>query len=1052
MTTQPAWLGGLQWRLLGPYRGGRATAVAGHPTDRMTFYFGGSGGGIWKTDDGGHLWTPIADDYLQTAPVGAIAVAPSAPHILYVGMGENVVVQFHSGGDGVYRSGDSGKTWQHIGLAETHTIGRIRVHPTDPNRVYVAALGRRFGTNPERGVYRTTDGGQTWEQVLFRSDKAGAIDITLDEHNPNILYAAFWEQLIQPWNYTSGGPDSAIYRSLDGGDTWEDISHNVGLPRGLLGKIGIAASPAKPGRLWALIEAEEGGIYRSDDYGASWTWLCAERNFMVRARFSICIVADPQDASTVYVASRKLWKSTDGGRTFGQLNVPYVDQHDFWVDPQDTSRVILGDDGGASVSFDAGRSWSTLLNQPTAEIYRVTTDNHFPYRVYGSQQDNSTLALPHRSERGALAMQESYDIGGGESGYIAVRPDDPNIVYSSDLPGLGITRYDHRNFQLREIGPWGEPGAWDKVELRYRFNWCVPVKLSPHDPNILYSAAQYVFRTTNEGQSWDIISPDLTTADPSKMMITGGPVQFEDALAYAYPSISSVAESPAERGVIWVGTDDGLIQVTRDDGATWTNVTPPDCPAWSTVRMEPSRFAPGKAYAVATNVRMDDFRPHLFKTEDYGATWTPITAGIPDYDFTRIIREDVERPGLLYAGTERGVWCSLDDGASWFALKLNLPAVVVYDLCVKEDDVIIATHGRSMWSLDNISALRTLTPETLKQAVHLFPVQPVTRITREVYKLDSLLSLYTAYVAPNPPNGAIVDYYLRETPAGDVQIELINAAGEVVQQFTSQPPPEAAPRPVGALAYKLAGGSRLRGKIRGEEVLGLKWGALTLPPEPAAQVPTQPGINRFVVPITAPGAEITPGLQGWVTPAALVPGTYTIRLTVGAQVYAAPLVIEKDPRVNTSVAEYQAQYDLLIRIRDRVNDLHRAIARLYRLRTQLEDRARYFASNSELDLRCGALIAALTAIENQLIQPDLNENSGELDGTHFPDRVDGKLQALSYQVARSDNAPTQQAFDLWNVLEAQVSVQEARFERLITSELAMFNALCREQDYPIVRL
>ncbi len=1052
MTTQPAWLGGLQWRLLGPYRGGRATAVAGHPTDRMTFYFGGSGGGVWKTDDGGHLWTPIADDYLQTAPVGAIAVAPSAPHILYVGMGENVVVQFHSGGDGMYRSGDAGKTWQHVGLAETHTIGRIRVHPTDPNRVYVAALGRRFGTNPERGVYRTTDGGQTWEQVLFRSDKAGAIDITLDEHNPDILYAAFWEQLIQPWNYTSGGPDSAIYRSLDGGDTWEDISHNLGLPRELMGKIGIAATPAKPGRVWALIEADEGGIYRSDDYGVSWTWLSDERNFMVRARFSICIVADPQDASTVYVASRKLWKSTDGGRTFGQLNVPYVDQHDFWVDPNDSSRVILGDDGGASVSFDAGRSWSTLLNQPTAEIYRVTTDNHFPYRVYGSQQDNSTLALPHRSERGALAMQEAYDIGGGESGYIAVRPDDPNIVYSSDLPGLGITRYDHRNFQLREIGPWGEPGAWDKLELRYRFNWCVPVKLSPHDPNILYSAAQYVFRTTNEGQSWDIISPDLTTADPSKMMITGGPVQFEDALAYSYPSISSVAESPAERGVIWVGTDDGLIQVTRDDGATWTNVTPPDCPAWSTVRLEPSRFAPGKAYAVATNVRMDDFRPHLFKTEDYGATWTRITDGIPDDDFARIIREDVERPGLLYAGTERGVWCSLDDGASWFALKLNLPAVVVYDLCVKEDDVIIATHGRSMWSLDNISALRTLTAETLDQAVHLFPVQPVTRITREVHKLDSLLSLYTVYVAPNPPNGAIVDYYLRATPADEVQIALINAAGEVLQHFTSTAPDEPKPRPVGALAYKLAGGSRLRGKIRGEEVLGLKWGALTLPDEPGTQVPTQPGINRFTVPITAPGADITPGLQGWVTPAALVPGTYTVRLTVGDQSYESPLVIEKDPRVNTTVPEYQAQYDLLIRIRDRVNDIHRTIARLYRLRHQLEDRARYFTTESELGTRCTALIAALTDIENQLIQPDLNENSGELDGTHFPDRVDGKLQALSYQVARSDNAPTQQAFDLWNVLAAQVTEQEARFESLIADELTAFNALCREQDYPIVRL
>jgi photosystem II stability/assembly factor-like uncharacterized protein len=1052
MTSQPGWLGGMQWRLLGPYRGGRATVVVGHPTDRNTFYFGASGGGLWKTDDGGHLWQPMADDYLKTAPVGAFAVAPSATHIMYAGMGENVVVQFHARGDGVYRTSDAGKTWQHMGLAETHTITKLRVHPSNPNLVYAAALGHRFGTNPERGIYRSKDGGKTWEHVLFRSEKAGAIDLTMDTQNPDILYAAFWEQLIQPWNYTSGGEDSAIYRSTDGGDTWEDISKRSGLPGGVMGKIALSASPAKSGRLWALIEADEGGIYRSDDYGERWTWLCDERNFLVRARFSFALLADPIDPNTVYVPSRKLWKSTDGGRTFGQLNVPYVDQHDLWVDPHDNQRMILGDDGGASVSYDGGRSWSTLVNQPTAEIYRVTTDNHFPYRVYGSQQDNSTLCLPHRSERGGISHFDWYDIGGGESGYIAVRPDDPNIVYSSDLPGLGVTRYDHRNFQLREIGPWGEAGAWDKDDLRYRFNWCVPVKLSPHDPNTLYVAAQVVFRSTNEGESWEIISPDLTRADPATMIPTGGPIQREDALAFEYPSISSVAESPYEQGVIWVGTDDGLIQVTRDNGASWTNVTPRDLPEWSTVRMEVSRFAAGKAYAVATNERMDDFRPHLFKTDDYGSTWTRIVSGIPEPEFARVIREDLERPGLLYAGTDRGVWYSLDDGVSWFALKLNLPAAEVYDLCVKEDDVIIATHGRSMWSLDNISALRTLTANTFQEGVHLFPVQPVTRITREVHRLDSLLALYTPYVAPNPPNGVIVDYYLRETPNADISIELIDGAGEVIQRYTSHTPPDAKPRPVGPLAYKHSGGARLQGRIQGEEELGLKWGALTLPDTSTAQVPKQPGINRFIVPIHAQPAQITSGLLGWVTPAALVPGMYTIRLTVGDQVYESPLRIDKDPRVNTTTDEYQAQYDLLIAIRNRVNDIHRLIGQLRRVRAQLEDRAGYFGDEQpDLRERCEGLVAALTEIENKLIQPGLNENSGELDGTHFPDRVDGKLQALSYQVARSDNAPTRQAVALWEVLEAQVREQEARFQSVIGDDLSAFNALCRQHDYPIVR-
>jgi photosystem II stability/assembly factor-like uncharacterized protein len=1053
--TQPSWLGGMRWRLLGPYRGGRVTTVAGHPTDPMTFYFGASGGGLWKTDNGGHTWNPMADDALQTAAVGAIAISPSHPHILYAGMGESVVVEFHALGDGIYKSTDAGRTWQHMGLAETQTIGSIAIHPSNPDIVYVAALGHRFGSNAERGVYRTTDGGQTWEQVLFRSTKAGAIQVSLDEHDPNILYAAFWEQLMQPWTETSGGEDSAVYRSLDGGDTWEDISHRPGLPNGVMGKIALAVSPVKSGRVWALIEAFEGGIYRSDDYGLTWTWLSNERNLLVRARFSFFLLPDPVDANTLYVASRKLWKSTDGGRTFGQMNTSYVDQHALWVDPKDTRRMIVGNDGGASVSFDAGRSWSTQVNQPTAEIYRIATDNYFPYRVYGSQQDNSTLAVPSRSERTQPSQLEWHDVGGGESGYITVRPDNPNIVYSSDLPGLGVTRYNHANFQIREIGPWGEAGAWEVQNLKYRFNWSVPVELSPHDPNILYIAGNVLFRSTDEGASWEEISPDLTRHDPTKMVPVGGPISREDSLAHQFPAISTVHESPVERGVIWVGTDDGLVQVTRDDGATWTNVTPHDMPEWALLRLHVSRHARGKAYAAAANYRMDDYRPHLFRTDDYGQSWTRISDGIPDGHFSRALYEDIEVAGLLFAATDAGVYCSMDDGGNWFMLKLNLPAVEVYDLTVKEDDLVIATHGRSMWSLDNIAPLRQIARDAglLQQDVRLLPPEPVIRITRQVYGLESLLSIYAPYVSQNAAAGVVIDYYLKAAPEHDITIELVGADGTVYQSVTTAAPPPPTPEPAGPLAYQLRGSARLVHPIANEEELGVRWGALNSLPAPWDEATKHPGLNRVELPLLAAGAQFTPNVLGWVTPPALVPGTYTVRLTMGDIVQEQPVVVQKDPRVETTQAEYEAQHALLVEIRDRVTSIHGTIARLYTLRDQLQERLKLtqqFPAFATLAEPTQSVLDTLTEIENLLIQPGLNIHSGELDGTHFPDKIDGKLQALSYQVARSDNAPTQQAVRLWRMLDEQAQTEFRRFEAVLTRDVPPLNRLYAERAFPLV--
>lgn len=1048
-------LKGLRWRLVGPYRGARVVAVAGHPTEPMTFFFGGVGGGVWRTDDGGFTWHNISDGYFKRSSVGALAVSPSHPEILYAGMGECSIIHGQTHGDGVYRSIDGGRSWEHLGLAATHCIGRIRIHPTDPNIVYVAAFGHRFGTNRERGIFRTVDGGKTWEQVLFRSENAGAIDLAINPRNPRIIYAALWEARAYPWTHVSGGADSSIYKSVDGGETWNELTRNPGLPNGTLGKIGIALSPSRPDRLWALIEhASQGGVYRSDDGGQTWTWMDDNRHFQVRASYFCHIVADPQNPDVVYLPNRKLWKSVDGGRSFAQINTPYVDQHDLWVDPQNTRRMILGNDGGASVSLDGGISWSTLVNQPTAEIYRLAVDQHFPYRIYGSQQDNSTLCLPSRSDRGPISQFDWYDIGGGESGFIAVRADDPNIVYSSDLPGLGVTRYDHRTHQLREIGPWSDPDSWDIQKLRYRFNWSVPVVLSPHDPNILYVAGNVVFRSTNEGDSWEIISPDLTRADPTKMMPSGGPVMREDSSADQYGNISSIAESPYEAGVLWVGTNDGLIQLSRDEGRTWQNVTPPNFPEWSLSQVEPSHHAHGKCYVAASGHYLDDFTPYIFKTEDYGQTWTLIAQGIPEGHFVRVVREDPERSGLLYAGTEAGIFFSLDDGESWQPLQTNLPITSVHDLAVKDSDLVAATHGRSIWVLDDLTPLRQLSAQILDHPVHLFSPRPTYRITRHALGLDSLLALYASYAASNPPSGIIVHYYLKTQPTERVTLALLDADGNEIRVFSNDTP-ETVVKPVGPYAHMLRGGSAaLRSKPAGEPELGVKWGALTLPPAQSEIVPTDPGLNRFVLPIQHPGARKIPGLlSSGITAPLLVPGTYRVKLTVGDQSWVENVAVVKDPRVSTTQEAFQAQFELMIRIRDKVTEIHSIAHQCRDLRHQLDERLRPLEGRFEtLHTQGRAIREALIAIEEALIQPRLNETSGELDGAHFPVMIDGKLEALGYKVARSDHAPPRQAYAMYEEYSAEAEIQFTRFRELAAREIAAFNQQFQQLGIPALML
>ena len=716
-------LDAMRFRCIGPPRGGRVVAVAGDPSEPAVFYFGAVAGGIWKTEDAGVTWTNVSDGYLNTSSVGALAVSDSDPNVIYAGMGESTIRNDVSHGDGIYKSTDRGRSWVHLGLADTRHISEIRVHPRDADRVYVAALGHAFGPNSERGVYRSTDGGASWEQVLYKDDRAGAADLALDARNPTVLYASLWEAHRNFWELASGGPGSGLWRSTDSGTTWTEITPRLGLPASaVLGKIGVATSPARSGRMWALVESDaEPGLYRSDDFGDTWTLASDRQDLRYRPWYYMHVFADPQDEDTVYVNNLRMWKSTDAGAHFTQVPTPHGDNHDLWIDPHDNRRMIQGNDGGANVSFNAGASWSSIYNQLTAQLYTVDTDGRAPhYFVYGTQQDNSSIGVPSGTNDGAIAWEDCRIAGTGESGYVAVHPNDPDIVYvgaiGSSPGGAGaLQRYDHRTGQVRLVNVWPEHhGGMGPGELKYRFGWTFPIRFSPHDPNVLYAGGNQVFRSTDEGQSWEAISPDLTRAAPDKLGPSGGPITRDTSGAEHYCTLYAFAESPHEPGVLWAGSDDGLVHVSRDGGRSWRNVTPPDLPEWAFIRtVEPSPHKPATLYLAATRYKLDDPAPYLYKTADYGTSWEAITGSegdlaIPGDDHVRVIRADPRCPGVLYAGTEAGLYVSLDDGTTWRRWRSNFPVTPVYDLKVHGTDLVIATHGRSFWILDDLTPLQSL--------------------------------------------------------------------------------------------------------------------------------------------------------------------------------------------------------------------------------------------------------------------------------------------------------------------------------------------------------
>ena len=1048
---RPDMFGSLEWRCIGPHRGGRVVAVAGDPVDAMTFYFGACGGGVWKTTDGGTYWENVSDGYFNTAAVGAIAVSVSDRNVVYAGMGESCIRGNVSHGDGVYRSTDTGKTWAHLGLEDTRHIARIRIHPNDPDLVYVAALGHAFGANDQRGIYRSRDGGNNWERVLIRSDKAGAIDLSMDPNNPRVLYAAIWETLRQPWTFTSGGPESGLFKSVDEGDTWREITDNPGLPEGLKGRIGVAVSPARTDRVWAIVESEQGALLRSDDGGATWEKVSDDRKLLQRPWYYSHVFADPQDADTVYVLALQAFRSTDGGRTFTQMNEPHGDNHDLWIDPRNTQRMIEGNDGGACVSFNGGETWSTIYNQPTSQFYHVTTDNQFPYRVYGTQQDNSAISVPSRSDKGAISLADCYTVGSSESGHIAVHPKDPNIVYSGAIgssPGGGdsLLRYDHGTGQAKIVSVWPEL-SWGvgAKEHKYRFQWTYPILFSPHDSNVLYVAGNVVFRTEDEGTSWEAISPDLTRADTAKMEASGGPITLDTSAVEHYGTIFSFAESPHERGVFWAGSDDGLVHLSRDGGKTWANVTPDDLPEWSLINtIEVSPHDPAGAYLSATRYKLDDTRPYLYKTSDYGKTWKKITDGIPDHDFTRVIREDPVRSGLLYAGAETGVYVSFDDGASWSRLQRNLPAVPVHDIAVKEDELVIATHGRSFWILDYLALLRQLADEGPPRAVRLFKPAATHRVSsvwaRARRKPEQgkhyMLGLgepaaYREKLAPwgrtvatyldagaNPPDGVVVSYYLEAKAEGEVSLTFLDSTGDTIKSFSSKTDKE------------------------GQASEG--------PPEPS--VPVEPGMNRFVWDMRYPEEHSLEssdlGNRGWVRPLA-PPGTYQVRLAAGDQAQTETFELLKDPRVPATQEELESQFALLTRIRDKLSDTHDGINRIRRVRKQVEE----WTSRAQANEAWGAVSEAatglkdkLTVIEEELVQ--VKATGERLDIISLPTKLNYKLAAISSVVASADGAPTRQSYDVLDHLSGLVDVQLTALKELIETDLAAFINLVHELEIP----
>lgn len=1012
----PVLYGGMQWRSVGPARGGRSLAVGGSDARPNEYWFGATGGGAWKTTDGGTTWAPMTDGKITSSSIGSLAVCQANPDVVYIGGGET---QFRGNiiqGDGVYRTSDGGKTWTHLGLKDSQAIARLRVHPTNCDTVYAAVLGQSYNDHPERGVFKSTDGGKTWRKTLFRDAKSGAVDLSIDPATPTVMYASVWEAFRTPWSMSSGGPGSGLFKSTDGGDSWLEITRNPGLPAGIWGKVGVAVSPVDGNRVYAIIEHEpEGGLYLSNDAGVTWSKVSDNRNIRQRAFYYSRLVADTKDKDTIYILNVQFYRSTDAGKTLANVRVPHGDNHDLWISPSDNTRMVQSNDGGANVTVNRGLSW-TGQDIPTGQFYNVFTTKHVPYHICGAQQDNSTACVGSQAQAGAgegSLPPIFYAVGGGESGYIAPDPTDTNVFFAGSYGGF-LSRLDRETGQQRAVNIYpNNPMGYSAIDIKERFQWTFPIVFSPVDPKVLYASSQHLWRTTNGGQSWEKVSPNLTRSDPKTMQASGGPITRDQTGVETYAVIFTIAPSRQDANTLWTGSDDGWVHVTRDGTKTWDRVTPPDLPEFSRISLiEASPHTNGVAYLAANRYQLGDRAPYLYKTADFGRTWTKITAGLPADDFLRTVREDPKRRGLLYAGTEHGIYVSFDDGGSWQSLRLNLPDTPVHGIVVEERDLVIGTHGRGFYVLDNIGVLRQATPAITSAALHVFDTfTPLRGRDRNV----------------------TLDYYLGRA-ADEVTIDILDGAGTVLRTFKGSPkddPNAGLPPGVDADTAAFFGIGR-------------------------ARVGVAQGMNRFTWDMRHEGAVVFPGMIMWAAqpqrgPAA-APGTYSARITANGESKTTTFEIGLDPRLGAdgiTVEDLREQFALSARIRDKVTEANRAVITIRALRDQVNDRLQKIPPRRKAEIQklADSLLTALASVEAQVYQV---RNRSSQDPLNYPIMLNNKIAALAGVVESADHKPTAQSYEVFTELSAALDAQLAAMRRSLDADLPRLNnALRRDKVAPV---
>jgi len=996
---------GINWRLVGPFRGGRSGAVTGVPGKANLYYMGATGGGVWRTTDAGSTWENITDGYFGGS-VGAVAVSEWDNNVIYAGGGEVTVRGNVSSGYGMWKSVDAGATWQSMGLKNTRHIPRIRIHPKNPDLVYAAVMGDLYKSSSERGVYRSKDGGKNWEKILFANADAGAVDLTFDPNNPRILYATTWRIRRTPYSLESGGEGSSLWKSTDGGDSWTNISKNEGLPGGVWGISAVAVSPVNSNRVWTLIENKDGGVYRSENAGKTWTLINKERKLRQRAWYYTRIYADTQDEDGLYIMNVRYHQSKDGGKTYKTFNAPHGDHHDFWMAPEDNQRMVIGDDGGAQVSFDAGENWSTYGNQPTAQFYRVTTDNAFPYRIYGAQQDNSTVRISHRSDGRFIGEDDWEPSAGGESAHLAPDPANSDVVYGGSYDGF-LTRVNHETNEVRGINVWPDnPMGHGAEDFKYRFQWNFPIFFSP-DGSKLYTASNQLHVSTDEGQSWKVISPDLTRNDPTKLKSSGGPITQDNTSVEYYCTIFAAVESQHEAGVIWTGSDDGLVYVTKDGGDNWANVTPAGMPEWMMINsVEIDPFNKGGMYIAGTRYKLGDFAPYLYKTENYGQTWKKITNGIAGEDFTRVLRADPARKGLLYAGTEAGMYVSFDDGASWKPFQMNLPLVPITDLTLKNNNLIAATQGRSFWMIDDLTPLHQLNNEVASKSHHLF--KPM-----DSYRMGGGNGRESKTEGTNHPGGVLVNYFVKDTVKTDtISVSFHETDGDLIKLFSTHPNKE----------------------------------------DNEAKLSVSQGLNTMNWDMRYNGAKTFKGMIMWAAttrgPVA-IPGAYKVKMTVNGVETMQDFNLIKDPRASASQADLKAQFDFLMNVRNKLTETHEGIINIRKAKAQINDVLKKAGDNDELDELGKAIIKDMSDIEKTLYQ---TKNESGQDPLNFPIRLNNKLGHLASLSGIGDNRPTDSALEFYAEVTGKIDEQLKMLSDIFGSRIAEFNQKVKSANVDAVRL